>query len=217
MLAVCLVAPTAAAQRHEYFTFDPTLERWVNGAADPTGDLRRAVFDSPWQDGRRSVAIERLVERLASLRAAGADIRLVAYSADSARSGQLRDEGMAATLARAMADTTRIGVVLSGNLHNRLRAGTAISADYRPAAFEVAKRLGSARVRSLDMSYDAGTAWTCTGPRPADCAMRKVGARHPVPRWTIQLGDSLDSEGYHGRYGVGAVTAAGPAIHRGGS
>jgi hypothetical protein len=176
----------------------------------PNAGEWEALFSSTIQDGRRSAAIAGLVERLAAMHHAGANIEAASYAPDSAPA-QERDEGMSRALA-TLAGKGRVLVVLSGNLHNRLRAGTAISPQYRPAGFGLAKLIAPERIVSLDVGYDAGTAWLCAGPKPADCGIHHVNARHPAPWGSVALFDSLDAEGYGGRFGVGAITAALPAI-----
>jgi hypothetical protein len=177
----------------------------------PNANDWRMVFTSTVQDGRRSTAIAGLIERLAAMHHAGANIELASFAPDSAPTGQERDEGMARALA-ALAAQPRSLIVLSGNYHNRLRMGTAITPQYRPAGFELARLIDPARITSLDVGYDAGTAWFCGGSKPSDCGIRPVRARHPLPWGTIALFDSLDAEGYQGRFGVGSLTPASPAI-----
>jgi hypothetical protein len=145
------------------------------------------------------------------MRHAGANIELASYAPDSAPTGQERDDGMARALA-ALAANRRLLIVLSGNYHNRLRVGTAITPQYRPAGFGLSQLIDPARIISLDVGYDAGAAWLCSGSKPSDCGLRHVGARHPMPWGSIALFDSLDAEGYQGRFGVGPITAALPAI-----
>jgi hypothetical protein len=169
-----------------------------------------AVFTNEWQDGRRSTAVAALIERLAAMHRAGANIELVSYAPDSLPA-QERDDGMSRALA-TLAGNQRLLVVLSGNYHNRLRAGTAISSQYRPAAFGLAHLIEAERITSLEMGYDAGSAWICSSPKPTDCGARHIGAHHPMPWGTISLFDSLDAQGYSGRFGVGAITAAPPAV-----
>ena len=177
----------------------------------PNANDWRIVFTNSFQDGRRSTAIAGLVERLAAMRHAGANIELASFAPDSAPTGQERDDGMARALA-ALAANRRLLIVLSGNYHNRLRVGTAISPQYRPAGFGLSQLIDPARITSLDVGYDAGTAWLCNGSKPSDCGLRQIRARHPMPWGSIALFDSVDAEGYQGRFGVGAITAAPPVI-----
>jgi uncharacterized iron-regulated protein len=177
----------------------------------PNANDRQALFGSTWQDGRRSSAIAGLVERLAAMRRTGANVEVASYAPDSAPTAQERDDGMSRALA-ALAANRRVLIVLSGNLHNRLRSGTAISPQYKPAGFALMQLIEPARITSLDMGYEAGTAWLCSGPTPADCGLRRLGARHPMPFGRISLFDSLDAEGYQGRFGGGPIAAALPAI-----
>ena len=170
------------------------------------------IFNSPWQDGRRSAAIAALVKRARLLRQSNHDIRVVAYSDDSASTGQLRDRGMAAALGRAFADSARLLLVLSGNLHNRLRVGTAISSTYEPAGFLLKTSVPGRRIISLDMANDSGTVWTCLSSARSSCQVRSVRGRGKVAPWSIVLADTLDANGYHGKFGVGPVRASLPAI-----
>lgn len=187
------------------------LQRLADGrtGATPSADWQ-TVFVGAWQDGRRSTAIAGLVDRVAAMRRAGMNVELASYAPDSAPA-QARDDGMARAIA-ALAATHRSIVVLSGNLHNRLRVGTAISRDYRPAAFTLATLIDPDRVVSIDMGYDAGTAWICAGPTPADCGVHTVRAHNPLAWGDVRMFDSTDATGYQGRFGVGAVTAALPAV-----
>jgi hypothetical protein len=171
-----------------------------------------AIFNSSWQDGRRSKAIAALVERARLLRSANKDVRVVAYSDDSASSGQLRDRGMAVALGKALADSTRLLLVLSGNLHNRLRAGTAISPTYEPAGFLLKASAPARRIVSLDMASDSGTVWTCLSSAGSSCQVRSMRARGAVKPWSIALTDTLDATGYHGKFGVGPLHASLPAM-----
>jgi hypothetical protein len=173
-----------------------------------------AIFNSTWQDGRRSKAIAALVERARRLRQSKKDVRVVAYSDDSASSGQLRDRGMAVALGKAFADSTRLLLVLSGNLHNRLRVGTAISSTYEPAGFLLEASAPGRRIVSLDMASDSGTVWTCQSSAQSSCQVRSMRTRGSVPPWSIVFADTLDANGYHGRFGVGAVRASLPAISK---
>jgi hypothetical protein len=187
------------------------LQRLATAPAGQTNTVDwQAVFSAAWQDGRRSTAIAELVERVAAMRRAGANVGLASYAPDSAPTAQERDTGMGRAIA-ALAVAQRSIIVLSGNLHNRLRVGTAISRDYRPAAVTLASLVDPKRIVSLDMAYEAGTAWICTGSAPADCGVRKVGPRNPLAWGDVRLFDSTDVNGYQGRFGVGAVTAALPA------
>ena len=184
----------------------------LGSANDRTADSPdwQAVFGGTWQDGRRSTAIAGLVERVADMRRAGMNVELASYAPDSAPA-QARDDGMARAIA-ALSASRRSVIVLSGNLHNRLRVGTAISPNYRPAAFTLAGLIEAKRIVSIDMGYEAGTAWICTGPTPTDCGVQKIRARNPLSWGDIRIFDSTDAAGYQGRFGVGPVTAAVPAI-----
>jgi hypothetical protein len=170
-----------------------------------------AIFTSTWQDGRRSQAIAELLDTARALRQRDFDVRVIPFSADSAASGQLRDRGMADALAEAFADSSRMLIMLAGNLHVRLRSGTAITRDYEPAGFLLRRRYPTRTVVSLDMAHDAGSAWLCPSADPKDCGVRPVRARSPAAPWSVQLSDSVSATGYHGRFAVGEPHASLPA------
>lgn len=170
-----------------------------------------AIFTSTWQDGRRSQAIAALLDTARALRQRTFDVRVIPFSADSAGSGQLRDRGMADALAQAFADSSRLLIMLAGNLHVRLRSGTAISRDYEPAGFLLRQRFPARTIVSLDMANDAGSAWLCSSADPASCGVKPVRARNPAAAWSVQLADSLSPTGYHGRFAVGEPHASPPA------
>jgi hypothetical protein len=187
------------------------LRRLASTQGDQTATADwHTVFGGVWQDGRRSTAIAGLVDRVAAMRRAGMDVELASYAPDSAPTAQERDDGMGRAIA-TLAATQRSIIVLSGNLHNRLRVGTAISRAYRPAAVTLAGLIDPKRIVSIDMAYDAGTAWICTGSAPADCGVRQVRASNPLAWGDVRIFDSTDVNGYQGRFGVGTVTAALPA------
>ena len=170
-----------------------------------------AIFTSTWQDGRRSQAIAALLDTARALKQRAFDVRVIPFSADSAASGQLRDRGMADALAQAFADSSRLLIMLAGNLHVRLRSGTAISRDYEPAGFLLRQRFPTRTVVSLDMANDAGSAWLCSSADPAGCGVKPVRARSPATPWSMQLWDSLSATGYNGRFAVGEPHASLPA------
>ena len=169
-----------------------------------------AIFTSTWQDGRRSQAIAALLDTARALEQRGFDVRVIPFSADSAASGQLRDRGMADALAQAFRDSSRMLIMLAGNLHVRLRSGTAITRDYEPAGFLLRQRFPTRTVVSLDMANDSGSAWLCTSADPKDCGVKPVRARNPAAPWLVQLSDSLSATGYHGVFTVGAPHASPP-------
>ena len=173
-----------------------------------------AIFTSTWQDGRRSQAMSALLDTARALKQRGFDVRVIPFSADSAGSGQLRDRGMADALTQAFQDSSRLLVVLAGNLHVRLKSGTAISPGYEPAGYLLRQRFPTRRIVSLDMANDAGSAWLCSTGGPSSCGVKTVRARRPSAPWTVEVSDSLDGNGYHGRFAVGEVRASPPAIDR---
>lgn len=114
-------------------------------------------FKSELKDGRSSVAMVRLLSQLRTEKKAA----VFCFDSPEATTAQARDMAMAQNLrgcARKF-PSSKI-VVLSGNVHARVVAGTSWDPALRPAAFELKQQLGS--VISFSMAYEAGTMWALT-------------------------------------------------------
>lgn len=180
--------------------------------ADPASS-REALLAGPFwgvRDGRSSVAMLELLERLRAERAAGLDVAVLAFDqGDGPRPPGTRDQGMAARIAAAIeASPGRTVLVYAGNVHTRRSRGVRWDPEFEPAGAALAAR-GVALV-SLDVARHGGSFWACV---PDQAGRTRCGAHdrdvEPVDRiWYVRLA-ALD--GYDGEYVVGPTTASPPA------
>jgi hypothetical protein len=187
-----------------------TLDDFVRAKRDSAAARTELLADTVWHelppDGRTSLAMVQLLETARSLARAGADIRVVAFSRPSTKT---RDSTMAVELATAIArDTSRVVVVLTGNIHSRMVTGIAFDSTLRPMGLLLRQMLRPRRVVGLDVSYQPGTAWLCFTGTP--CGPRSLKGNAVIPSGRIELGP-LESA-YDGAYGVGAIVASPPAV-----
>lgn len=124
------------------------------------------------------------------------------------------DSAMAETLAAAIAnDRSGVFIVLTGNIHSQIVIGTAANGAYRPMGYLLRSIVAPRRVLGLNVTYDSGTAWICTGASPDTCGARALRGRAVVGPDSIRLGAA--DRAYDGRYGVGALVASPPASRDG--
>ena len=153
------------------------LDAWL--ASDGGPEARAALLrDRFWRfgDGRASEAMLGLLERLRSMKAAGAPIRLLAFVPVVARAATQTpyERAMAANWARALADApgTRL-LVLVGNIHSRV----APYRDFEPAAMHLPR----AETLTFAPLPVGGSAHNCQrdgcGPHPAGPVPRPMPAR----------------------------------------
>jgi len=120
--------------------------------------LRSSVFfKSEIKDGRSSEAMAKLLSQLRAEKKTA----VCCFDSLAATSPQERDAKMAQNL-RLCAEkfpNSKL-LVLSGNVHARIVEGTSWDPKYRPAAFELVKKLDS--IVSFDLAFEAGTMWAYT-------------------------------------------------------
>jgi hypothetical protein len=174
--------------------------------------LARPFWGAEYQDGRRSQAMLSMLEELRRLHQQGRPLRvkLVDRMAAPAVPAE-RDRWMAEGLAQAF-DETPEGVVIAlmGNLHVRVSRGTPWDPNYEPAGFVLVNRRSEIHVTSLDVSYQGGSAWVCTSSDPSSCGARPVHGRADARSGRVVLNPQV-TNGYHGVYEVGMLTASSPA------
>ncbi|TZF91502.1 ChaN family lipoprotein [Cognatilysobacter lacus] len=143
-------------------------------AARDAAVARRQLLDRPWwrrgdnqHDGRRSVDMLELIERLRTLRQQGRDVALLAYDVDesvmssiASADASARDEAMAARVRQACLDLPRRRIVmLTGNFHAFLRIPSYMAA---PAGIVTAgMRLADLAPASLRIGALRGQGWFC--------------------------------------------------------
>jgi hypothetical protein len=178
----------------------PSFEGFL--ASDGSAAAHAALLGDPWwrdpvyQDGRRSVAMAELVERLRRLHVAVA--RIDAAMLDS------RDQMMANNvLAVRAAHPGATLVVFAGNLHTRRNGYPEMPGTTFMAGF---LRQAGLPFIALDTRYERGTAWSCsTG---GHCGAAKFRGQ----RSARGLHMEPDQDGnYDGWYGVGAISSSPPA------
>jgi hypothetical protein len=178
-------------------------------ASDGSPAMRRQLVAGPWwqspsQDGRRSVAMADLLETTRALRAAGRPISVVVI--DASDGDREREETMANNvIAARRAHPDAALIVFAGNLHTSRR-----ELPFRPGFAWMAMRVASAGIPlvSLNARYADGTAWIMTpdGPKHGDVSF--VAGRGP--ELGIRLEPTKDGQ-FDGWFGVGPVTASPPA------
>jgi hypothetical protein len=185
-------------------------------ASDGGRAARDAALRDPWwqaayQDGRRSVAMFAMIDRVRALRAAGARVELacfdvpVADPTDPSAPG-VREAGMTRNvLAIRAAHPDATLVVYAGNFHVR-RAALDFAPDHAWMAMQLA-RAGVAFV-ALDARYADGSSWSCPDAEAARCGPRlAIGAGDERG---VHLERSADGA-YDGWFGLGPLTASPPA------
>jgi hypothetical protein len=165
-------------------------------------------------DGRSSIAMLHLIERVRALRASGYKGRIVAYDSKPGTHAQESDRVMAQNLAAAAGrEPGNLLVVLSGNLHNRLTRGVSWNQEYEPMGYLLTQSSSSSRVISLDMSHEGGEAWGCRSPTPDSdeviCAPYSYRPQVGAAAWSVKL-TAAPNAPFNGSYGVGRITASPP-------
>lgn len=121
-------------------------------------------WTSSFQDGRRSIAIRRLIETVRIWREQDYPVRLLTIDEPDAH-GEQRESAMAHNLAADIEKHKKdVYVVLTGNIHSRLLRGTPWNSDYAPMGFTLANLVeADTSLVSLDpYYYEGGKAYVCT-------------------------------------------------------
>jgi hypothetical protein len=173
--------------------------------------LSHPFFALASPDGRTSVAMFALIDRLRELRANGAVVRIVLFdkSFRTQTSNDEREQILANNL-RALRDTLPSNskiLVLSGNVHSRRVRGTPWNAEFESAAY----RLRDLAPITFDMAYFDGTAWVCLangecGAKPWSGNAPETTAQSKVSSFKLHS----QSGSHHGTYFVGKITASRP-------
>lgn len=174
-------------------------------------DLARLTSGGIWRssrhDGRTSIDMLRMLQRIQTLRAGGADIRVLAIDADTAPA--LRDAAMAERLrAELRQGGGRQLVVLVGALHAVRTRGNRFNPNYESMVYLLADQ----RPLALTVGTAGGTAWVCRGGAPASCGATAwdINRIDPAPATPFSL--VPPSPQFDGVFYVGATTASPPAV-----
>jgi hypothetical protein len=165
-----------------------------------------------FQDGRRSVAMADLLERLRALHADGARIEVVAFdtrAADMKDDGESRLAERLATVRASHPDAPFL--VLVGNIHPRTAEGAPWDAKFSPMGRRLVER--GVEVLPIDLRHTGGSAWVCTGATADSCGAQKLsGAQGDRAPRRLELFATPDDVGYHGALQLGPITASPPAL-----
>lgn len=195
------------------------LNHYLSSAGTPADQdalLAGRFWIRPYQDGRSSRAVLDLIDRVRALRSMGLRIELVAYDTDLENSNE-RDALMAgAWMERRASRPYEVFVVVSGNVHASMQRGTPWDEKYEPMGWHLAWKDPS--VKALDLSHAPGTRWGCDFDREGklDCRVYRIRPSSKVANraglsTSISLFPQMSSEGFHGLFYVGALTASPPA------
>lgn len=182
-------------------------------ASDRDALLGGAFWQAPFQDGRRSRAMLALLEDLRHTSRAGGPVHLLLLDSTAFQDGSERDRAMAGRLRDAIAGAPHdLFLVLTGNIHTRLRQGVRWDPSYEPMGFVLAHLSPKLAIAALDVAYTGGSAWICETPRPASCGAKTLKGRPDAGSPGVTLSPAVGAEGYSGFYSVGALTASPPAL-----
>lgn len=151
------------------------------------------------QDGRSSIAMITLIDRLRALRRAGFDVQVLAI--DEQIEGS-RDAGMALHISRSVETSAYPLVGLMGNYHARKTRGVSWDDEYEPAGY----RLLRYSPLNVLVAQTSGSAWVCA----PDCGVHRVGD-HRFKDQELGYGQDATGSGYDGAYLIPATTASFPA------
>jgi hypothetical protein len=141
-------------------------------AADRAALLSGDFWRDPYQDGRASVAMVELLERLRTFRQAGRPIAVVAIDPGPGMDGQERERSMADRLRALVAAAPHdLLIVLTGNFHTRLKP----RGSYAYTGSVLSQGNPALRVAALNVAYSGGSAWICQSADAAGCKPVRLG------------------------------------------
>ncbi len=167
-----------------------------------TGDLAALTAGGFWRralpDGRSSAAMLQLVERVADLQQRGLPLQLFLFDAEHADGD--RDRQMADVIAADMrAHPDAVTVVLTGNLHARVRAAL-------PRTMGWTLRRAGIRVHAVNLLPGDGSAWSCS--QAGRCGPTALhGEAAPAGTFRRLHHSELDAT-----FTLGTVSASPPAV-----
>lgn len=183
------------------------LTRYVGSAGGPA-DRKALVAGNFWsgdyQDGRRSEAMVKLIEKVRQLKQGGAKISVLAFDAGT---GTERDTRMAEALEAAFAAApASTFLVLAGNFHTRRTRPPVVKYELMT---EVLVKKGIA-LTALNAEYPEGSTWICTGSDAKSCGPVPVGKGAARPLGVV-LAPEADGA-YDGRFFPGPGEYSAPAV-----
>jgi hypothetical protein len=177
-----------------------------------------------YQDGRRSVAIYQLIERLRGWRKSRYPVRLLAID-DLESHGKERETAMARSLAKDIKENMEdVHIVLTGNIHSQLEKGAPWDSGYVPMGFVLAElvKADSTSIVALDPRYYAGgSAYICQGEDRRSCGVASLTEKSRVEESTatdlarrgVSISETKEPNRFHGHYYfTRPVKSSGPAF-----
>lgn len=176
----------------------PLISRYL--ASDGSAGARVALlsgehWQDPMHDGRDSIAMFDLIERMRSLRADGTPVAVLAFD-PAGGDMDARNRGMARILRKAasLAPDARL-VVLTGNVHAMTQPGGLFLDGRRIVPATAGRALADLGPVSVDIRGAAGEAWACTPdcakhpatPSPRELAMPTLERNAPGSGWDYTL------------------------------
>lgn len=185
-------------------------EFFISHVSNPNA-LRRAAFVATNEDGRASNAMLSLIDDAVSMRLSGHSVSVVAFDVDASskpNADETRDREMANNLRAIVSQNSdALILVLSGNIHSRKGRGTPWNSELEPMTF----LLRDLKPVSLNIAYDDGAAWVCSGDGKCGPRQFKGSARFLdlTPKSAMMAIDSR-VEAHDGYFYVGKLTASAP-------
>lgn len=201
-LKVALEIPASEQERIRTYLASEGTEK------DRKAMLAGAFWATDMADGRSSVAMANLIERLRYLRSVKLpllDVVTIDLAAGDASPTEDRDRRMSEAFAAIIkTDGSHHVVGLVGNYHAKKTDG----APWNPRKRFMAGYLPAGSVSSFDVGYTGGSAWICV----PDCGVSEVSAssQQASPGFAIRV-ESKDGGAYDGIYDVGRLTPSVPA------
>ena len=191
--------------------------RSSGASADRDAVLAGPFWTDGYQDGRRSEAMARLLERLRVLRAIGRHVDVMLFDVEPSESGPDRDERMAQTIMEYQrAHAGPVLMAYMGNVHARTTIGVPWNPKLKPLGWYLSQH--GLRVRSLDSGSPGGSAWMCYVEDASDPRAEQVCGPHALSgssRLPAHAGIWLHAmpspEGFDGVYAVPALSSSPPA------
>ena len=198
-IAVLLELPASLQQKlNEYFAGKVTQQQF----------LSHPVWSPKWQDGRYSLAMLSLIDRLKSYHQQfpdKIDVFLVDLLPENTK-GKSKPEYMAANISGHVSgrvkDEYKKILSFSGNFHNRVNVKSGSS---------VASLLTHLKPFTLSVKAYKGSYWACTGPTPDACNINRFDKKQP-PEYPEGVIVFEQKSQWHGVYIFHELTASAPAI-----
>jgi hypothetical protein len=176
--------------------------------------LAGEVWNAEMQSGVGSRAMFDLIDGLRQLRADGAALSVVAFNQPPSESGdsEQRETAMAKRLLEATTNRPdAVMLVLTGNLHSRVRRGRGKQRNFRSMGWQLSQMVRDNRVVAIDVAHHGGQARNCDGATPESCGVHEMKPRGPEEGEWITLYGRIDLTKHHGWYYVGELHASPPA------